>query len=152
MDIENLPRAQTTMDVIWDQFGIRLVSVVVLRRGGGSGSRGCGVDEVEQSYFGKFFDQRTRFPSHVVHVLRCNLCRTSPAYDLATPSPPLPRQHLQSQMHRPPPQQRTTLETANELDHTKRAQTKIDVVCALAKFFYMFLLCFFQLTNSFHYF
>ena len=42
MDIENLPRAQTTIDVIWDQLGIRLVSVVVLWRGGGHGSRGCG--------------------------------------------------------------------------------------------------------------
>jgi hypothetical protein len=65
MDTKNLPRARTTIDIVWAHFWCdpaRFSSVVVLRRGGGHGGSG----EAEEK-------QTLRFPSHVVHVLHHNL-------------------------------------------------------------------------------
>ena len=68
MDIKNLPRARTTIDIVWAYFWCdpaRFSLVVVLRQGGHDGS-----GKAEE----KLFDQQTqRFPSHVMHVLHHNL-------------------------------------------------------------------------------
>jgi len=67
MGIKNLPRARTTIDIVWAHLWCdpaRFSSVVVLRRG-----RHDGSGEAEE----KPFRSTNRFPSHVVHVLRHNL-------------------------------------------------------------------------------